>query len=73
MNQYGFVMLSVLLQKDEEGDASEEKEQEDEEELAEDDKEKESGSTASKKPNKGSESKEAKLQKDKDGYWAEVN
>jgi hypothetical protein len=71
LNRSGFMMSSVLLQKDEEAedDANEEKEQEEEED---DDKEKESESTSSKKPNKGSELKEVKLQKDKDGYWAEV-
>jgi hypothetical protein len=72
MKRSGFVISFVLLQKDEEAEdeSNEEKEQEEE---AEDDKEKESGSSSSKKPNTGSEVKEAKLQKDKDGYWAEVN
>ena len=58
-------ILVTLLQKDEE--------EEEEEEREEDEKEEEGDESASKKSNKGSDKTVSKLQKDKDGYWAEVS
>jgi hypothetical protein len=56
-----------LQQKDDDDD--EEVEEEEEEKEVEDDDEE----SPSKKANKGKEGKPLKLQKDKDGYWAEAS